>query len=260
MGTRNIPHQPTTDPSVLMSLSEPVCSLPSVPKWIPPTLPFKHTLTLRCKTVYTSSRLADYMLSGGNLQTDKPERFNHVEKDGWQYITHTHRRTCAPDPSSIDVPQNWTCTNLPRLFLLQMTAFIWGWCCLISQTSHLSSGRLLLSPSPSLSEIGFHFDHHIENIRVERWIWFEMRRPKHLDVLFIFERSSGLLLWQAFEKRTLHFYSVSRCTEINLVSGDNRMRWSIVLKSFFSKIVLQISFYNRSYKITICNISFTFMN
>lgn len=175
-----------------MSLSEPVRFLPSALKWIPPTLPFKHTHShSRCKTLYASGRSADYTLSGGNLQTDKPERFNHVEKDGWQYIT----RTGTPDPSSFHAPPNWTCANSPLLFPPQMTAFIWGWCCLIFETSHLSSGHLSLARSPSLSEIGFHFDHHIENIRVERWIWFEMRRAKRLVGSFIFKRSSRHLQW-----------------------------------------------------------------
>lgn len=66
-------------------------------------------------------------------------------------------------PSSFNEPQNWTRTNLSHLLLLQMMAFIWGWCCLIFETFHLSSGCLSLF----FSQIGFHFDHHIENIRVE---------------------------------------------------------------------------------------------
>ncbi len=51
---------------------------PSASKWMPPTLPFKHALTLKCKTLSESGRSTDYMWSRGNLLTDKPEHFNHL--------------------------------------------------------------------------------------------------------------------------------------------------------------------------------------
>lgn len=62
-------------------------------------------------------------------------------------------------PSSFNEPQNWTRTNLSRLFLLQMMAFIWGWCCLIFETFHLSSGCLSLFFSDRISVWSSHWKH-----------------------------------------------------------------------------------------------------
>lgn len=127
-------------------------------RWIPPTLPFKHTLALKCKTLSASGRSADYMLSEGNLLTDKPEHFNHLLEDG----DNTSHLTLRPLLFLLQWDANWSRANLSRLFLRQMTPFIWARCCLIFQTFHLGSGCLFLG-----LHIGFHFDHHIENMVVE---------------------------------------------------------------------------------------------
>lgn len=102
-------------PSAFMFLSDRVSFFPSTPKWIPPTLPFKHTLTLRCKTLSASGRSADYMLSRGNFLTDKPEHFNHLLEDGWQYFI----RTRAPDPPALSSPflLQWASKLNPHKFV-----------------------------------------------------------------------------------------------------------------------------------------------